>query len=138
MLGCNVAVSQAKDTAPFVVWKPNQPLPTLPLLSLLLSVQEVEAAEQKAASEAAARAAAEAAALAPSKQLAAALALRGYKLTLPEVKVGARKPYVDAADGSVHWPVLLMYPETGQQDVIQDWHEDDPVDAHLDVVSQGE
>lgn len=98
--------------------------------------QEVEAAEQKAASEAAARAAAEAAALAPSKQLAAALTLRGYKLTLPEVKVVARKPYVDAADGSVHWPVLLLYPETGQQDVIQDWHEDDTVEAHLDMVSQ--
>mgnify|MGYP001807491918 CR=1 FL=1 len=97
--------------------------------------QEVEAAEQKAASEAAARAASEAAALAPSKQLAAALTLRGYKMTLPEVKLGARKPFIDGADGSVHWPVLLMYPETGQQDVIQDWHEDDPVEAHLDVVS---
>lgn len=92
------------------------------------------AAEAKSAEAAAARAAAEAAALAPYKQLAAALTLRGYKLTLPEVKVGARKPYVDAADGSVHWPVLLMYPETGQQDVIEDWHEEDTVDAHLDVV----
>lgn len=100
-----------------------------------LRTQEAVAAESKAAAEAAAQAAAQAAAIAPAKQLAAALTLRGYKLTLPEVKVGTRKPYVDAVDGSVHWPVLLMYPETGQQDVIEDWHEDDPVEAHLDVVS---
>lgn len=99
-------------------------------------MQDADAAESKAAAEAAAKAAATAAALAPSKQLAAALTLRGYKLTLPEFKVGARKPYLDA-DGSVHWPVLFMYPETGQQDVIEDWHEDDPVEAHLDVVSSG-
>lgn len=99
-------------------------------------MQEVDTAEADAAQKAAAKAEADAAALAPSKQLAAALALRGYRLTLPEVKVGARKPYVDAADGSIHWPVLLMYPETGQQDVIEDWHEDDPVAAHLDVVSE--
>jgi hypothetical protein len=97
--------------------------------------QDAAAAETKAAEAAAAAAAAQTAALAPSKQLAAALTLRGYKLTLPEVKVGARKPYVDGVDGAVHWPVLLMYPETGQQDVIEDWHEDDPVEAHLDVVS---
>lgn len=97
--------------------------------------QELESAEAKAAAEAAARDAARTAAIAPAKQLAAALTLRGYRLTLPEVKLGGRKPYVDTADGSVHWPVLLLYPETGQQDVIEDWHEDDPVEAHLDVVS---
>lgn len=100
-----------------------------------MCLQDADAAESAAAAEAAAKTAATAAALAPSKQLAAALTLRGYKLTLPEFKIGTRKPYLDAADGSVHWPVLFMYPETGQQDVIEDWHEDEPVEAHLDVVS---
>lgn len=47
--------------------------------------------------------------------------------------MGARKPYLDDA-GAVHWPVLLMFPETMQQDVVEDWHEDDLVADHLDVV----
>jgi hypothetical protein len=60
--------------------------------------------------------------------------LKGYRLTLPEVHVGAKKPYVDA-EGAMHWPVMLVFPETGQQDVIEGWHEDDLVAEHLDVVS---
>jgi hypothetical protein len=54
----------------------------------------------------------------------------------PQVSVGARRPAVDAA-GAVHWPVLLMYPETLQQDVVEDWMEDDTVADHLDVVRPG-
>lgn len=82
----------------------------------------------------AAQAAAQEAALAPARKLAAALVLKGYRLTVPEVHVGAKRPYVDS-QGAMHWPVLLMYPETGQQDVIEDWHEEDLVADHLDVVS---
>lgn len=52
-----------------------------------------------------------------------------------QVAVNNRKPYLDE-EGSVHWPVLLMYPETMGQDVVEDWHEDEPVAAHLDVVSR--
>lgn len=138
-----VAAGSSPLTQKYTAFLPacNQPLqnllmhPASAVLLCLLNPQEAAAAEVKAAEAAAAAAAAQAAALAPSKQLAAALTLRGYKLTLPEVKVGTRKPYVDGVDGSVHWPVLLMYPETGQQDVIEDWHEEDPVEAHLDVVS---
>ena len=47
--------------------------------------------------------------------------------------MGARKPYLDA-EGCIHWPVLLMYPETMQQDVVEDWHEGDTLADHLDVV----
>lgn len=82
----------------------------------------------------AAATAAQDAALAPARRLAAALVLRGYRLTSPQVRVGSRRPYVSAQDGSVHWPVLLMYPETGQQDVIEDADEDDLIADHLDVV----
>jgi hypothetical protein len=101
-----------------------------------LPVQEMGAAKARAEAEVAARAAAEAAALAPARRVAAALSLKGYRLSAPEVQLGVRKPALDAADGSLHWPVLLMYPETGQQDVVEDWHEDDAVCDHLDAVSR--
>jgi hypothetical protein len=51
------------------------------------------------------------------------------------VRLGTRRPRLDAeGDGALHWPVLLLFPETGQQDVIEDWHEEDLVADHLDVV----
>lgn len=119
--------------SPTVLHLPRDWLPLIRHSWLLL--QEMAAAKVKAAEQQAAKAAAEAAALAPARQLAAALILKGYRMTLPEVHVGARKPRIDPADGSLHWPVLLLYPETGQQDVIEDWHEGDAVADHLDVVS---
>eukprot|EP00775_Hariotina_reticulata_P012859 gene12859-12986_t len=99
-----------------------------PAAKELLQIQQ-EHKDQKAA-----QAAAREQALAPARQLAAALSLKGYKITLPQVHVGTRKPYLGADDGAIHWPVLLMYPETGQQDVIEDWHEDDSVADHLNVM----
>lgn len=54
-----------------------------------------------------------------------------------QVAVGARRPYLDE-EGFIHWPVLLTYPETLQQDVVEDWHEEDTLAEHLDVVSQAE
>jgi hypothetical protein len=50
-----------------------------------------------------------------------------------QVAVGSRRPTVDA-DGAIHWPVLLVYPETMQQDVVEDWLDGDSVADHLDVV----
>lgn len=50
-----------------------------------------------------------------------------------QVSVGSRRPYADAS-GAIHWPVLLLYPETMQQDVVEDWCDDDAVADHLDVV----
>lgn len=101
----------------------------------LVQVQkDLAVARQQHTDQLAAQTAAREAALAPARQLAAVLALKGYRLAAPEVKVGTKKPRLDAQDGSVHWPVLLLYPETGQQDVIEDWHEDDSVADHLDVM----
>lgn len=97
------------------------------------AAQDLKLERQKHADQLAAQVAASEAALAPARRLAATLIFKGYKLTLPQVHVGNKRPYVDA-EGSIHWPVLLMYPETGQQDVIEDWHEDDTVADHLDVV----
>ncbi|KAF6259158.1 hypothetical protein COO60DRAFT_1622080 [Scenedesmus sp. NREL 46B-D3] len=95
--------------------------------------QELAASRKQHEDQQAAQAAAYEAALAPARRLAAALVLKGYRCTLPEVHVGAKKPYVDS-DGAMHWPVMLVFPETGQQDVIEDWHEHDLVAEHLDVM----
>jgi hypothetical protein len=97
-------------------------------------LQELAASRKQHEDQLAAQAAAREAALAPARKLAAALVLKGYRLSLPEVHVGTKKPYVDK-DGCMHWPVMLVFPETGQQDVIEDWHEEDLVADHLDVVS---
>lgn len=99
-------------------------------------LQDLAAAKQKHADQQAAQEAAREAALAPARKLAAAIIFKGYKLTVPQVSVGSKLPYVDA-EGHMHWPVLLMYPETGQQDIIEDWHEQQAVADHLDVVSGG-
>ncbi|GBF91215.1 hypothetical protein Rsub_04884 [Raphidocelis subcapitata] len=100
----------------------------------LLKLQS-DLAPARAAAEARARAEAEAEErrMAPARALAAALTARGYRLTRPQVAVGTRRPYADAA-GVVHWPVLLMYPETLQQDVVEDWADEDCVADHLDVM----
>jgi hypothetical protein len=126
------------------LWRPQACLPpavTAVLIAFLNTVtafqtllQELAASRKQHEDQQAAQAAAREAALAPARKLAATLVLKGYKLTLPEVHVGDKKPYVDQ-EGCMHWPVMLVYPETGQQDVIQDWHEDDLVEDHLDVVS---
>lgn len=71
--------------------------------------------------------------MAPARKLAAALTQRGYRLTRPQVSVGSRRPYVDP-DGAIHWPVLLMFPETMQQDVVEDWCDEDTLADHLDVM----
>lgn len=102
-------------------------------VSVCNASQDLAGDRQKHQDQLAAQAAAKEAALAPARKLSAAIIFKGYKLTTPQVSVGNKQPYVDA-EGCMHWPVLLMYPETGQQDVIEDWHEDDSIAEHLDVV----
>ena len=55
------------------------------------------------------------------------------RLCQSNFKVGKRKPFVDA-DGILHWPVLFVYPESMQQDIIEDVSETDLVSELLDVV----
>ena len=44
---------------------------------------------------------------------------------------------LDASSGLLHWPVLIMYPESSQQDAIEAFCEEDTIAAHLDVVREG-
>jgi hypothetical protein len=44
------------------------------------------------------------------------------------------RPFLDDF-GLIHWPVLIMYPQNMQQDVIEDFSEDTVFADHLDVAS---
>ncbi|KAG2485965.1 hypothetical protein HYH03_015291 [Edaphochlamys debaryana] len=89
--------------------------------------------EEQRQKEAAAAAAAEAEA-APARALAEALTARGYKLTRPQVSLGQRTRPELRPDGSLVWPVLLLYPESGGQDVVEAFGEEDTFEEHLDMM----
>ena len=38
------------------------------------------------------------------------------------------------AEGLVHWPVMFVYPETMQTDAVEDFHEADSLQQHLDAM----
>lgn len=71
--------------------------------------------------------------LAPLRRLADAINSRGLRFTRPQFSANEQHPYLDE-DDVLHWPVLFMYPEVMQQDVVEDFSEDDTFDAHLDVM----
>lgn len=48
-------------------------------------------------------------------------------------KLGTFKPYMDQNE-CLHWPLLFVYPETMQQDMVQDAKETDSLANHLDTV----
>ena len=105
---------------------------------------ELQAAEKAARAAVAARAErrkAEAAAAAERKALEAALAARGVALepwedeAMADAYVGpssGARVWYDAAADCVHWPVLLLYPETAQSDFIQDVGDDEALAPHLE------
>ena len=74
--------------------------------------------------------------LAAAQQLARTISLAGYRMTQAQFKAGHRKPYIDA-EGALHWPVLLVYAENMQQDVIEDFDVTADFAAHLDEVCCG-
>ncbi|KAK9833531.1 hypothetical protein WJX81_002203 [Elliptochloris bilobata] len=84
------------------------------------------AAEQRAAAEAAA-------ARAPARHLAQVILNRGWRVGLPQLSVGTCKPILDA-DGQVHWPLMFVYPESMQTDVVEDAAESDTLADHLDAM----
>lgn len=71
---------------------------------------------------------------APARALAGVIAARGYRLTRPQVRLEDRSRPLLEPDGSLSWPVLLMYPESMQQDAIQKFAEGDTFDEHLDMM----
>lgn len=58
---------------------------------------------------------------------------KGYRVTRPQISLGNLKPYLDE-EGLVHWPAVVMYPESGQQDAIEDVCEAHTPADHLDVM----
>ena len=49
---------------------------------------------------------------------------------------GKRRPWLDDAC-MLHWPVVLLYPETMASDLILDFCETDLFAAHIDEISGG-
>ncbi len=45
-------------------------------------------------------------------------------LTNPPSDAGSRKPYIDEA-GAIHWPIVFVYPEVMQNDIVEDAAEHD-------------
>ncbi|GLC40844.1 hypothetical protein PLESTB_000016500 [Pleodorina starrii] len=90
-------------------------------------VQERRQVEERIAAQAEAEAA-------PARALVDVLMARGYKLTRPQVSLGSRTKPALNPDGSLTWPVLLMYPESGQQDVVEAFGEEDTFNEHLDMM----
>ncbi|KAK9806833.1 hypothetical protein WJX72_004164 [[Myrmecia] bisecta] len=70
---------------------------------------------------------------APARKLALTLAERGWRVGLPQLSIGSRKPW-QGDDGRVHWPVLFVYPETMQTDAVEDFCEDDTLGEVLDTM----
>ncbi|KAK9907556.1 hypothetical protein WJX75_005927 [Coccomyxa subellipsoidea] len=70
---------------------------------------------------------------APAKKLASELLRRQYQVGRPQMSVGDHKPYVDE-DGVVHWPLLLLYPESMQMDAVEDASEQDTLADQLDIM----
>ncbi|GLI68177.1 hypothetical protein VaNZ11_012517, partial [Volvox africanus] len=70
----------------------------------------------------------------PARMLADVLLARGCKLTRPQVALGSRTKPTLNPDGSLTWPVLLMYPESGQQDMVEAFGEEDTFNEHLDIM----
>ncbi|KAG2430020.1 hypothetical protein HYH02_013848 [Chlamydomonas schloesseri] len=72
---------------------------------------------------------------APARALVDVLVAHGCKMTRPQVTAGNRsKPSLGEDGRSLVWPVLLLYPESGQQDVVEAWAEDDAFNDHLDMM----
>jgi len=62
-----------------------------------------------------------------------ALQLRGVRLGADTYGCGGQKPVMDD-DGMLHWRVAFLYPETMQQDIVEDVHEAELLSSHLDVM----
>ena len=98
---------------------------------LLLSAQEKQTEEKRRQEEADRKKWEEEE---PAKRLAGAIAARGWKVTLPQVRIeSTSRPLLDE-EGLMHWPVLIIYPENMQQDAIEDFCESESFADHLDVM----
>ncbi|KAJ9516376.1 hypothetical protein QJQ45_011032 [Haematococcus lacustris] len=99
-----------------------------------------EAAAVQAVQQAAAKARAEEeAADAAANSLADAIVARGIKMTGPQVRTEKSwKPSLDGPGGRLVWPLLVLYPESMVQDVIEAAGEEDTLGEHLDQMFGGD
>ncbi|KAJ9516584.1 hypothetical protein QJQ45_015246 [Haematococcus lacustris] len=99
-----------------------------------------EAAAVQAVQQAAAKARAEEdAADAAAHSLADAIVARGIKMTGPQVRTEKSwKPSLDGSGGRLVWPLLVLYPESMVQDVIEAAGEEDTLGEHLDQMFGGD
>lgn len=72
---------------------------------------------------------------AASQLLAGALRHRSIRMgrALYKEHTGGKKPWLDAS-GLLHWPVVLLYPESMTSDIVEDFCETDLLVNHIDVM----
>ena len=58
---------------------------------------------------------------------------RGVKIGLPSFPDIQNKPYVDN-ESQIHWPVIMLYPESGQVELIEDFEETSSFRPVLDMM----
>ncbi|WZN59770.1 tetratricopeptide repeat protein [Chloropicon roscoffensis] len=71
--------------------------------------------------------------LSTAVQFAVLLRQRGVKVGLPSFPDIQNKPYLDE-QSVMHWPVIMLYPESGQVELIEDFAENSAFDAMLDMM----
>eukprot|EP00213_Chloropicon_mariensis_P006722 CAMPEP_0197475326 /NCGR_PEP_ID=MMETSP1309-20131121/6786_1 /TAXON_ID=464262 /ORGANISM="Genus nov. species nov., Strain RCC998" /LENGTH=388 /DNA_ID=CAMNT_0043015323 /DNA_START=166 /DNA_END=1329 /DNA_ORIENTATION=+ len=90
--------------------------------------KEVKAEEEKESEEADKS-------LSTAVQFAILLKQRSVKLGFPSFPDIQNKPYLDE-DGLMHWPVIMIYPESGQVEFIEDFPEDSTFEPFMDMMFQ--
>ncbi|QDZ19146.1 hypothetical protein A3770_02p16640 [Chloropicon primus] len=75
------------------------------------------------------------ASLGTAVQFAILLRQREVKVGLPSFPDIQNKPYLDEG-GVMHWPVIMVYPESGQIEFIEDFPEDSTFEPFLDMMFQ--
>jgi tetratricopeptide (TPR) repeat protein len=66
-------------------------------------------------------------------QFSLLLKQREVKICFPSFPDIQNKPYLDA-EGIMHWPVIMVYPESGQVEFIEDFPEESPFSPFLDLM----
>ncbi len=98
-------------------------------------VREVTKLKQRLEAEKQREAEASGEALSTVVQFAVLLRQRGVKIGLPSFPDIGHKPYLDE-EGVMHWPVIMVYPESGQVELIEDFPETSVFDPFLEMMFQ--
>lgn len=72
--------------------------------------------------------------LAPARKLVREMGNRGYRIGRPQFHAGDKRLPAADRDGTLHFPVLMFYPEVMGHDTIEDFSEEATLADHLDVI----